>query len=144
MYRKIEPEDREIYIQLSKEFYSSDAVLHAIPDENFEKTFELLMKGTPYADCYIFEHDGEAAGYALLAKTWSNEAGGIVIWLEEIYIREKFRGKGIGTDFFAYLDSIADTARLRLEAEPDNKAAIRLYKRTGFRELPYVQFIKGD
>lgn len=144
MYRKIEPEDREIYIQLSKEFYSSDAVLHAIPDENFEKTFELLMKGTPYADCYIFEHEGEAAGYALLAKTWSTEAGGNVIWLDEIYIRDKFRGKGIGTDFFAYLDSIADTARLRLEAEPDNEAAIRLYKRTGFRELPYVQFIKGN
>ncbi len=144
MYRKIEPEDREIYIQLSKEFYSSDAVLHAIPDKNFEKTFELLMNGTPYADCYIFEHEGETAGYALLAKTWSTEAGGNVIWLDEIYIRGKFRGKGIGTEFFAYLDSIADTARLRLEAEPDNEAAIRLYKRMGFRELPYVQFIKGD
>ena len=144
MYRKIRPEDRGIYIQLSKEFYSSDAVLHAIPDENFEKTFELLMNGTPYADCYIFEHEGEAAGYALLAKTWSTEAGGNVIWLDEIYIRDKFRGKGIGTAFFAYLDSIADTARLRLEAEPDNEAAIRLYKRMGFRELSYVQFIKGD
>lgn len=144
MYRKIGPDDREIYIQLSKEFYSSDAVLHAIPDKNFEKTFELLMNGTPYADCYIFEHEGETAGYALLAKTWSTEAGGNVIWLDEIYIRGKFRGKGIGTEFFAYLDSIADTARLRLEAEPDNEAAIRLYKRMGFRELPYVQFIKGD
>ncbi len=144
MYRKIGPDDREIYIQLSEEFYSSDAVLHAIPDKNFEKTFELLMNGTPYADCYIFEHEGETAGYALLAKTWSTEAGGNVIWLDEIYIRGKFRGKGIGTEFFAYLDSIADTARLRLEAEPDNEAAIRLYKRMGFRELPYVQFIKGD
>lgn len=33
-------------------------------------------------------------------------------------------------------------ARLRLEAEPDNTGAIRLYKRLGFEELPYKQLIK--
>lgn len=144
MYRKIRPEDREIYLRLSEEFYHSDAVLHTIPRENHERTFEQLMSNSPYADCYIFEQDNEVAGYALLAFTWSNEGGGIEIWLDEIYILDKFRGKGIGSEFFDYLFSLPGIARIRLEAEPDNEGAIRLYKRNGFKELPYTQFIKGD
>ena len=36
------------------------------------------------------------AGYALLAKTFSQEAGGLVVWLDEMYVRPAYRSKGLG------------------------------------------------
>ena len=84
------------------------------------------------------------AGYALLAKTFSHEAGGLVIWIEEIYTVPAFRGKGLGREFFAFLDrEYGSTAkRLRLETEPSNKRAEALYRSLGFDTLEYRQFYK--
>ncbi|HBR02943.1 MAG TPA: GNAT family N-acetyltransferase, partial [Ruminiclostridium sp.] len=50
MIRKLNIEDKDRYIAMSKEFYSSDAVLHTIPEENIYKTFGLLTTGSPYAE----------------------------------------------------------------------------------------------
>ena len=33
-------------------------------------------------------------------------------------------------------------ARYRLEAEPENEGAVRLYHRMGYKELPYMQLVK--
>lgn len=122
-------------------FYYSDAVLHDIPAKHREAAFEEMMRSDAYMEGYIFESEGKTAGYALLSKTYSQEAGGRVIWLEEIMLLPEFRGKGIGTEFFAFLKEKLPAARYRLEAEPENERAIALYKRQGFTELPYIQFV---
>ena len=49
------------------------------------------------------EQDGVPAGYALLSFTHSNESGGLVVLIEEVYVDAAFRGKKIGTKFFAWL-----------------------------------------
>ena len=144
MLRKITPNDRETYIALSEEFYSSDAVSHSIPVEFHEDSFDELMRSDEYIECFIFEHEGETAGYALIAKTFSPEAGGVVVWIEELYVREGFRGKGLGKAFFAYMEQNYNVSRYRLEVEPDNVRAKKLYSALGYKKLPYEQMIKGD
>ena len=144
MLRKITPNDRETYIALSEEFYSSDAVDHPIPVAFHEKSFDELMRSDEYIEAFIFEQDGETAGYALIAKTFSPEAGGVVVWIEELYVREGFRGKGLGKAFFAYMEQNYNVSRYRLEVEPDNVRAKKLYSALGYKKLPYEQMIKGD
>ena len=106
MFRKINQNDKDFYINSVKAFYSSDAVLHSIPESYITKTFDELMASDVYAECYIIEKEGERAGYALLAKTFSQEAGGIVVWLEEIYILPEFRSCGLGGKFLRFLKKI--------------------------------------
>lgn len=143
MIRRIEEKDRALFLAMMDEFYHSPAVLHPIDPACYERGFEELISGGPYLDGYILEYAGEAAGYAILAKTFSTEVGGKVIWVEEVYVRPDFQGKGIGKQFFAYIQSAyAGAARLRLEAEPDNERAIALYERLGFEKLEYLQMIK--
>lgn len=142
--RRIQPEDRDIYIQMAQEFYHTDAVDHTIPVRNIENTFEELMRNDTYAEAYILEHENEAAGYILLAKTFSQEAGGPVVWIEEIYIRPEHQGKGIGSRIFKKLDDMFDEGvyRLRLEVEKTNIRAVELYERQGYTWLAYDQMIK--
>ena len=78
--RSIEPRDRDFFLSRNAAFYRSSACDHAIPPQNAERTFELLLHGTPYADCLIAEDDdGAPCAYLLLALTWSNEAGGLCV-----------------------------------------------------------------
>lgn len=144
MIRPIAPADRQNYLTMCREFYSGDAVLHPVPEEYFARTFDALMENTPFAAAYIIEQDGAAAGYALLAKSFSQEAGGIVVWIEELYIRPEFQGHGLGTAFFRFLEAQNDgtVKRYRLEYEPDNVRGAALYRRIGFTSLGYGQMIK--
>lgn len=141
--RPIAEGDRDIYLKMAAEFYATDAVLLHVGEENFGSTFSELMRSKDYAICYVFELDGEIAGYSLLAKTYSQEAGGLVIWIEEIYVLPKFRGRGIAKEFFSFLlkNRPADVKRLRLEVERENEGAVRLYKSFGFDFLEYDQMM---
>lgn len=143
MLRKITPSDTPLIREMMTEFYTSPAVLHSVPQRYFDATIREVLGGSPYADCYLLDWEGHPAGYALIAKSWSNEAGGPVVWLEEAYIREEFRGKGLGGRLLTELEAAySEAARFRLEVEEENKGAIRLYQRHGYRALDYKQMIR--
>ena len=143
MIRSIEEKDRAVFIEMAREFYSTDAVERSIPYEYHERTFKELMDSDVYAFCYMLEYNGAAAGYALMAKTFSQEAGGYVVWIDEVYVRPEYKSKGLFKGFFSYLKTnIGDkTARIRLEVESDNVRAISLYESIGFRKLDYGQMV---
>lgn len=144
MIRKMRSEDKKTYMEMAREFYHSDAVLHPVPDTYFERTADEALRSDVYAEIFLFECENEAAGYGLIAKTYSQEAGGMVWWIEEVYVREAFRSKGIGREFFAYLDKVkgSSVTRMRLEVEEDNTRAVALYKKLGYKPLEYAQMIK--
>lgn len=141
MIRRITPADRETYLQMAHDFYHSEAVLHAVPDTYFVRAFDEMMRSEDYLTCLIFEVDGKIAGYALLVNTWSQEAGGRAVWIDEIYVLPEFQGRGMAKAFFAELKQLAPAARYRLEIEPDNARAEKLYRGVGFEELGYRQLV---
>ena len=142
MIRKLTPQDHVLFLDLCREFYHSSAVMHPIPESYYENTFQELMRSEVYTQCYILEYEGQPAGYALLSKSYSAEAGGMVVWIEELYLRPDFRSHGIGSEFFTFLEQEHPAARYRLEIEPDNERAAKLYRSRGYEVLPYVQMIK--
>lgn len=141
--RDFTPQDWEEYNTMSQEFYSSEAVCHTIPRENFRKTFDALMDNTPYARGVMLELDGVIVGYGLLALTWSNEAGGLTVWSEELYIKEEYRCRKLGSQYFEWLfREYPDAARHRLEISASNDRASHLYLKYGFDFLDYRSMIR--
>ena len=85
--------------------------------------------------------DTVPAGYALLQKTYSREAGGLTIWIDEIYLRPALRGKGLAKAFFAFAETLGARG-LRLEVEPENAHAVALYQKLGYRMMEYRSMAK--
>ena len=141
--RRFRPEERELYLEMADAFYHSPVVLHAVPVSHLERTFDEMMRSNVYADGLLIEtEDGQPAGYMLLSKTYSQESGGHVVWVEELSVLEKYRGCGYGTQALAWVkENYAHFSRIRLEVEHDNEKAIRLYSRLGFEDLPYMQMV---
>ena len=142
-FRNISLCDREVYLKMASDFYASDAVLIHVGEDHFTRTFDELMRSSVYAECHIFELDSNVVGYSLRAKTFSQEAGGLTVWIDEIYVLPEYRGRGIGSAYLEHLISTRgnELRRLRLEVEEENEGAIRLYRSLGFTELGYGQMI---
>lgn len=143
MIRKITRADRDLFLAMSEEFYHSPAVAHPVPSSYHIRTFEELMRSEDYIVCCILCDGDTPAGYALLQKTYSREGGGLTYWVDEVYLRPAFRGKGLGSELFACMDGLG-AARIRLEVEPDNTRAIKLYSSLGYKPLPYLQMVKEN
>ena len=63
MIRELTKDDKDIFISMVKEFYTSDAVLYSIPEENIVNTFNEAIKDSPYVKIYIMEEEKGIAGY---------------------------------------------------------------------------------
>lgn len=141
MFRRITADDWELYRKYVDAFYHTDAVNAPVPEENYRVTFDEMLRSDDYVWGYIFEYEGTPCGFALMSKTFSQEAGGMSYTIEEIYIEPAYRGRGLATEFFNYLKELPGIMRLRLEVEDYNKGAMRLYERMGFELLPYLQMV---
>lgn len=85
-------------------------------------------------DCVLIaENDSEIAGYIRAERGRFNRVRHTAYVV--VGILKKYRGKGIGTIFFRYLDKWAtdnNIMRLELTVECQNEAAIHLYEKSGF------------
>ena len=140
--RLMRSEDKNEVIAMMRVFYASPAVHTSGSSEIFEADFEACIGESPYLEGYIFESDGVIQGYAMLAKSFSTEFGKPCIWIEDLYVKENFRGLGIGGSFLSYVKERYEDSILRLEVEEENKPAVKLYKKCGFEELPYMEMKK--
>lgn len=141
MIRKMTESDRAQYFEMSKSFYSSGAAHYKIEDEKRNKFWKYIIEDV-FVNGYILECENKVAGYALTVNYCSQEFGGKVLWIDELFVKPEFRGRNLATEFLEYAKSLDGNVLLRLEAEKNNQKAIALYKRLGFEELDYLQLIK--
>lgn len=140
--RRMERRDAECVLEMMRVFYASPAVLSNGSEEIFRADVEHCVNDSPYLEGYVMEEQGQICGYAMAAKSFSTEFGRPCIWLEDLYVRKEFRGKGIGKGLLRFLSERYPGHLLRLEVEAENEGAIRLYESCGFSVLPYVEMKK--
>ena len=140
--RKMEERDRETVLSMMRVFYASPAVSTNGSEEIFGRDIDACVLENPYAEGFVFIENGESIGYAMLAKSFSTEFGKPCIWIEDLYLTEGNRGKGIGTAFLQFVVQRYPNAVIRLEAEEENENAIAVYRKNSFEEIPYMELIR--
>ena len=141
--RPMEEADRSAVLEMMRVFYASEAVLSNGSEEIFKADIDACLDDDLTLEGYVFDGGQELLGYGMTARSFSTEFGKPCLWIEDIYIREAYRGAGIGAAFFRFLEEKHPQRLLRLEAERENEGAVRFYGRCGFRELPYLELIKS-
>ena len=139
--RLMDERDREPLLEMMRVFYASPAVLTDGSEEIFNNDISECVGSSPYAEGYVFEEKGTLVGYSMLAKSYSTEFGRPCVWIEDLYFKDKYRGRGFGSAFFDFLKQKYPSSVFRLEAEEENSGAVNMYRKNGFRELPYVEMI---
>ena len=141
--RKMENRDAEEVFGLMRQFYDSPAVFHTSSDAVLRKDIEDCISDMPLVEGFVFEEDEKLLGYAMTALNYTTEYGGISVWIEDIYLKPEARGKGIATDFFAFIEKqYPQAVRFKLEVEQENEVAIAAYRRNGYSISPYFEMTK--
>lgn len=132
-YKPLTSNDIDTITLMMQDFYAIDG--YAMSVEASKKLFaEFLLDGNLGKAWLIFS-DGTIAGYLILTFIFSFEYGGRIGFLDELYIKEEMRGKGIGKKAIAFVQEEARKAHVKtmyLEVEPHNEKAQQLYLASGF------------
>ena len=140
--RYMEERDRQHILEMMRIFYSSDAVFTNGSEEIFNTDISNCVNDNPYIEGYIFENDKDIQGYAIVAKSFSAEFGKPCIWIEDIYMKEEYRGLGIGSMFLNFIEEKHPYSLFRLEVEAENERAVKVYQKCGYDVLPYMEMKK--
>jgi GNAT superfamily N-acetyltransferase len=125
----------ELYLALNAEDPCDEP-----PDPARARATLALFRSEPARGrCLVLDEGGRVKGYALLVPYWSNELGGDLCHLDEVYVTADARGRGRGGELIALLAEGAftwpGTVALQLEVSPSNRRARALYERHGFAPI---------
>ncbi|WP_422925220.1 GNAT family N-acetyltransferase [Singulisphaera sp. PoT] len=97
-----------------------------------------LFGPRPSAEAILAEVDGESVGFALYFSTFSTFRGQAGLYLEDVYVRETHRGRGIGKALLASVARVAvdrGCGRLEWSVLDWNAPSIGFYRSLGARPM---------
>ncbi len=122
-------------IELMAEFYAESG--YTLDRERAAGGFLALISDPRLGGAWLMEHEGKDAGYIVLTTCFSMEYGGLVGFVDDFFVRPPFRGGGLGKKILSALRERsvdAGLCALFVEVAPDNAAAQKVYRRSGFTE----------
>jgi GNAT superfamily N-acetyltransferase len=135
--RATRPADAEVLVNLVRElavYEKLEQHARATPDD-FRRH---LFGPRPAAQAIVAEVGGEPVGFALWFATFSTFRGQPGLYLEDIFVKPGYRGRGIGKGLLAAVARLAvegGHGRLEWSVLDWNAAAIGFYRALGARPM---------
>ena len=129
-------DDGEV-VEMSLALYAEDPASRPVSEAQVRLTLEAFRAQPARGRAVVLEADGRLAGYAFLVSFWSNELGGEICTIDELYVRSAWRGRGLASRLVEALEPEGHLwpgrpVALELEVSPGNVRALALYERLGF------------
>lgn len=128
-------EDRETILELMREYYAFDNL--TLDEEAAREALEQILTDESFGRIWLIKLDDKIAGYAVLTLGFSLEFHGRDAFIDEIYLREEFRGQGAGGRALKFLEDECrklSVRALHLEVERENTGAQAFYRKKGFAD----------
>ena len=123
----------ETIVSMMQEFYAIDG--YPISIDVSKALFQEFIFNENLGKAWLIFSDNEIVGYIILTFVFSFEYQGRIAFLDELYVTEKARGKGIGSKAIEFIKGESHKLSLNLiylEVEPHNEKAQKLYLANGF------------
>ena len=122
--------DVPLILSFIRELAEYEKLAHEVEatEEDLRRT---LFGERAYAETIVAKCEGEAAGFALFFHNYSTFLAKPGIYLEDLFVRPDFRGKGIGKALLVHLARLArerDCGRVEWWVLDWNESAIEFYK----------------
>ena len=127
-FKPLEISDIATITAMMQDFYAIDN--YPIEVETTKKMFHEFIFTENLGTAWLIVSDTEIAGYIILTYVFSFEYGGRIALLDELFIKETARGKGIGKEAIQFIQQESPKLSLKLlylEVEPHNENAQKLY-----------------
>jgi ribosomal protein S18 acetylase RimI-like enzyme len=146
-WRISQPSEDDLIVGMCLALNREDPGPRPVAIDQIRNTLKELRATPVRGRILVLELDGRVEGYALLVAYWSNELGGEICNIDEIYVRPDRRGRGHGRALVETLvagNSIwpGHPAAIALEVSPINERALALYSKLGFVRSPNHQMLR--
>lgn len=134
-FKTAEIADTEILVQFIREYYYFDG--HCFNESIVRTTLAKILKNSTLGRVWIIQQDGKAIGYIVLTFGYSLEYQGRDAFIDEFYIQESYRDRGIGSRAIQFIESACPALEIQavhLEVERKNTAAQNFYRQVGFKD----------
>ncbi|MFN3872944.1 MAG: GNAT family N-acetyltransferase [Ignavibacterium sp.] len=135
--RRAEKTDIPTILKLIKELAEYEKLLHEVVTT--EKHLEEVIFGNKkFVEVLIAEINGEIAGQTIFFYNFSTFVGRPGLYIEDLYVRPQYRGKGIGKALLYEVIKLAkerNCGRVEWVVLDWNKPAIDFYKSIGAKSL---------
>jgi GNAT superfamily N-acetyltransferase len=136
-WRSATADDDGNLVEMMLALYVEDPAPRPVGREQGLATLRALRAEPLRGVALICEGQRGISGYALLCSFWSNELGGTVCIVDELFVLPVERGRGHATELVEGLCSrrlpwFRDAVAVELEVTPSNTRARALYERLGF------------
>ncbi|HED38061.1 MAG TPA: GNAT family N-acetyltransferase [Ignavibacteria bacterium] len=138
-YKTADYNDIEDLIRLIKEFHHHEKI--KFEEKKIVNALQVFFKNAHYGKILMIKNEHELIGYAVVSFVFSIEFGGLNVSLDQFFIKEKFRGKGIGTNTLKFIENECNkegVQTIHLQVFKFNREAERLYLRHGYQELDRI------
>jgi ribosomal protein S18 acetylase RimI-like enzyme len=125
--------DEEVLAELMREFYAHEGLDYE--RSRAREAFRTLVADPALGRVWLFRVGGDVVGYVAVTVCYSMEFAGRYALIDELYVREGWRGRGIGAralELAAEACRELGAAAVRLEVDTWNTRAMALYRRLGF------------
>jgi GNAT superfamily N-acetyltransferase len=137
LIRAVLPEDVPVLLELFRELAEYEHLEHELQATE-ARLGSALFGQRPAVEALIAQSGAEVAGYALLFPTFSSFLTTSGVWLEDLFVRPAYRGRGIGKALLAAVAAhVRDSGGQRLEwaALDWNELALGFYRRIGAKTM---------
>ena len=127
-FQPVQTSEIETITQMMQDFYAIDN--YPIDVETTKKLFQEFIANENHGKSWLIYQNNEIAGYVILTFIFSFEYKGQIAFIDELYIKENFRGKGIGNKTIHFIKEQVPKLSLKLlylEVENHNESAQKLY-----------------
>jgi GNAT superfamily N-acetyltransferase len=128
-------DDVDVIIPMMRAFYAIDA--YPFDEAVARRAVDDLVRDSALGRIWLIRLGDAPIGYIVLTFGYSLEFHGRDAFLDELFIAEEQRGRGVGTAALRFLDATCPglgVHTLHLEVERHNAAAQALYRRFGFHD----------
>jgi ribosomal protein S18 acetylase RimI-like enzyme len=93
---------------------------------------------------FIARIDNETVGCLMITFEWSEWRNASVIWIQSVYVKEKYRRKGVYRALYEHVKTMVRNSDayqgIRLYVEQQNHRAQQVYKALGMTDEHYLLF----